>query len=406
MAGLAFISVELVLPSFVENLGGSSGLVALMPVLLPAAFSTLGLFVAPLVERLERLKPFVVLFGAFQRLPYLVAALVMFWKPEAGAALLPIVVFTPVVSGLVGGVGVNAWMEMVTRMIPETLRASGWAWRYIIQGVAGLGAGIVIHSVLSRFPPHDARGYAWLHLLCFAFLVLSFLAQAGMKEAAGGRPRRTAAPSYGAYLRGLPVLLVSQPHLLRLVAARFTGLGYLMLVARLSIHALQASGRADADKGHLLVASMVGSLLGSAFAGLHGDRRGGRATMMLARALCLALCLALPFLQSFPAFLVAFFVLGFGLFVDRVGDLTFTAELCPTERRPTCLALLAFCQAISLIAAAALSGLVFRFTGSFPAIVILSGIFAAASIIILRTIPEVRGRTHPSPAMGETQPLA
>lgn len=404
MTGLAFISVELVLPSFVEQLGASGGLVALMPVLLPAAFSVPGLFVAPLVEQLPRLKPFVVVLGAVQRLPYLVAALFMFAMPHSGGVLLLVVVLTPIVSGLIGGVGVNAWLEMVTRMIPEHLRASGWAIRYVIQGVAGLVAGVVIHWLLSRHPEGDARGYAWLHLICFAFLMLSFVAQVMMKEAPDSHPR-PARPSYKAYLGELPRLLASQPHFLRLIAARFFGMGYLMLVARMSIHALESAGRSPADKGHLVIASMIGSLLGSAFAGLHGNRHGGRATMMFARALCLALCLALPFLASFASFLVAFFVLGFGLFVDRVGDLTFSAELCPRRRRPTYLALLAFCQAIALLAAAALSGLVFQFTGSFPAVVLLSGSFAAISLLILRTIPEVRGAVHPSPAAGEQTPM-
>lgn len=408
MAGLAFISVELVLPSFVEQLGGSGGLVALMPVLLPAAFSTLGLFVAPLVEQLPRLKPFVVILGTVQRLPYLIAALLMLAMPHSRAVLLPIVVLTPIMSGLIGGVGANAWMEMVTRMIPEHLRASGWAIRYVIQGVAGIGAGFGIHAVLGHFGQTDARGYAWLHLVCFGFLVLSAIAQMLMKEVP--HPRRTEPhASYRDYLRGLPRMLRAERSLIPLVLARFTGLGYLMLVARLGIRALEITHRPDEDKGLLLTASMVGALLGNIFAGLRGNRHGGRAIMLFARALCLALCAALPFIQSFTGFLAAFFVLGFGLFVDRVGDLTFSAELCPVARRPTYLAILAFCQAISLILAALLSGLVFQTTQNFSAVVILCGAFAAASLLILRTIPEVRGQgaahRHLPPVAGESPPM-
>ncbi len=409
MAGLAFISLETALPSFVRSLGGSDGLVAQLPVLLPAAFSTLGLFVAPLVERMHRLKPFVVAFGTLQRLPYLFAALLIFAMPNAGGTLLLIVVLTPVTSGLVGGVGVNAWMEMVTRMIPEHLRASGWAIRYMIQGFAGIGAGFAIHAILGHFPKNDARGYAWLHLICFACLMCSAVAQMLMKEAPDPKPLRLPRPPYRDYLRSLPRLLRAEPRLLRLVAARFTGLGYLMLVARLSIHALDSTGRPDEDKGLLLTASMVGALLGNTFAGHRGNQSGGRAIMLFARGLCLALCAALPFIHSFYGFLAAFFVLGFGLFVDRVGDLTFSAELCPVERRPTYLAILAFCQAIALVAGAFLSGIVFRFTQNFNAVVLLCGIFAGASLLILRTIPEVRGRGrfqgHLPPVAGENQPM-
>ncbi len=358
---------------------------------------------------MHRLKPFVVIFGTLQRLPYLFAALLMFAMPDAGRILLFIVVLTPVTSGLIGGVGVNAWMEMVTRMIPEHLRASGWAIRYVIQGVAGIGAGFAIHAILGAYPPNDARGYAWLHLICFLCLMGSAAAQMLMKEAPDPHPHRPPPPAYGDYLKSLPRLLRAEPRLLRFIAARFTGLGYLMLVARLSIHALDSTHRPDEDKGLLLIASMVGALLGNIFAGHRGNRSGGRAIMLFARFLCLALCVALPFVHSFPGFLAAFFVLGFGLFVDRVGDLTFSAELCPVERRPTYLAILAFCQAIALVAGAFLSGLAFQFTQSFNAVVILCGIFAGASLLILRTIPEVRGRGrhqgHLPPVAGENQPM-
>ncbi len=57
MSGTAFLGPETVLPAMVHSLGGSNQLTALMPVLLPAAYALPGLFVAPLVERLGRLKP-------------------------------------------------------------------------------------------------------------------------------------------------------------------------------------------------------------------------------------------------------------------------------------------------------------------------------------------------------------
>lgn len=410
MAGLTFVAPETVLPSFVRSVGGPDNLVALMPVLLPATFSTLGLFIAPLVERLERLKPFVVIFGMLQRLPYLAAGLLMLFMPQSRASLLFVVVATPVVSGLIGGVGVNAWMEMVTRMIPENLRASGWAIRYVIQGIMGIAAGLAIKAMLGRHAGDETTGYGWLHLICFGFLLLSAIAQLMMKESPNPRPAHPPHASYRAYLRELPRLLRGRTPLLRLVAARFTGMGWLMLVAFLSIHAIQSTGRESADVGSLVLASMIGSLFGNAFAGLHGNQRGGRAVMMFSRALCLSLCAALPFIHHFGGFLSAFFVLGFGLFVDRVGDLTFSAELCPVERRPTHLAILAFCQAISLVAATLISGFVFRATQDFNAVALLSGAFAAISLLILRSIPEVRGRgpahQHLPPVAGESPPMA
>jgi len=403
MAGLAFIQSETVLPSFVKRLGGSDSLVAQVPVMLTAAFPIFGLFVAPLIERMSRLQPYVVSFGVLQRLPYLIAGLLMLFLPEPSSkTLLAIVVLTPVASGLVGGMATNAWMEMVTRMIPPNLRASGWAIRYTIQGVVGLVAGVVVQRVLTHHP--GAQGYAWLHLISFGFLVCSWIAQSQMKEEI--RPLQPEEhPSYDVYLRSLPGMLLSHPSLKRFVLMRFFGMGFLMLVGQLSVHALEVTHSKDADKGLLLTASMVGSLLGNLFAGLRGNKHGGRIVLIISRFICLGLCGVLPFVTSFWGFLAVFFVWGFGLFVDRVGDLTFAAELCPENRRATYLAILAFCQSIALFAAASLSGWVFRLTQNMNAVALLAGGFAVVSLLILRTLPEVRQK-HVPPVMGESPPLA
>lgn len=403
MAGLVFVSLETVLPSFVKHLGGVDQLIAFMPVVLPATFAALGIFIAPLVERMHRFKPFVCTFGALQRLPYLIAGLIMLLVPMEPHTLLWVVMLCPLISGLVGGIGVNAWMEMVTRMIPPNRRASGWATRYQIANVIGLCAGVVIHQVLTHSP--DAQGYAVLHLICFGFLVLSFTAQLFMKEPPDPRPLRLPRPSYANYLRSLPLLLRSQPHLIRFILARFTGMGYLMMVSFLSIHALHVTGAAEADKGHFVIAQMAGSILGSLTAARLGDRHGGRVVMLIARSLCVVLCISLWFTQSFAGFLATFFVLSFGLFTDRVGDLTFAAELCPYERRPTYQSLLGFCQVICLIAATQLSGTVLEHTHSFHAVIILCAIFSVISVAILWTIPEARMKHHPLPASGETPPV-
>jgi MFS family permease len=407
MAGLAFLSPETVMPGFVKELGGPANLIAMMPVLLPAMFNTPGLFVAPLVERLQHHKPFVMVFGLLQRLPYLIAALVMMFAPEATGAILPIVVLTPVLSGLIGGIGVNAWMEMVTRMIPEGLRASGWAIRYLMQGLVGLSAGPVIHWMLTHHP--GAAGYARLHFICFGFLILSFLAQMFMVESPSHQPSITPRQPYPDYLRSLPGLLRIRPMLIRLIFARFTGMGFLMLVSFLSIHALEVTHRPQADVGHLVLANMIGSLFGNVFAGWWGNRRGGKALMLFSRSICLLLCLLLPWIESFPGFLGIFFLWGFGLFVDRVGDLTLSAELCPVERRPTYQAMLSFCQMLSFISAVVLSGWLYSTTQNFHALIALCAVFATLSIFILRTIPEVRLRKgqehHQPPVMGENTPM-
>ncbi len=405
MGGLAFLSPESVMPKMAESLGARPSLIALMPALLPASFALLGLFVTPMVERLHRHKPWVLAFGLLQRLPYLAAGLVLMFARDIDSRLLPIVVLTPVISGMIGGVGIVAWMEMVTRMVPERLRAAGWAARYIMQAGIGMGAGGGIHWVLTHMPGRE--GYGCLHLITFAFLMLSWLAQVPMREHldAHESPASKDRPGYWAHLRGLPGLVLAQPHLVKFILVRFTGMGYLMLVGFLTIHALNVTGRVEADEGLFVSFQNVGTILGCTLAGWLGYRSGGKVLLMSARLLCLLLCLCVATADSFAVFTGAYFLLGFGLFIDRVGDLTLAAELCPPERRSTLQAVLGFCNVWAFLAATLLAGSIYEWAGQrFHAVVVTAAVFAGVSALLLRAIPEPRSLIRATPTPLDEQP--
>jgi len=390
MGGVAFLQPETVMPKMVEQLGGRSAIIAIMPAILPATFALAGLFVSPLVEGLTRFKPWVMFFGLLQRLPYLVAGLVLWYGEHLDGWVLPVVVLTPVISGLIGGVGVVAWMEMVTRMVPVRIRAAGWAVRYITQACIGMGAGAVIHQTLTHLP--GQRGYALLHLITFGFLLLSWLSQWFMRELPAGHHYHPHTGSYWSYLRGLPALLGAQPQLLKLIAVRFTGMGYLMVVSFLTIHALHTTGRPEADEGHFVSFQNIGTILGSTLAAWLGYHSGGKVLLILARLVCVTLCVWIYLTQSFSGFSAAYFVLGFGLFLDRVGDLTLTAELCPLERRSTLQAMLGFCNVWALLLATSLGGMIYALSGSFQLVATLAALFSLLSILLLRGITEPRAR--------------
>jgi MFS family permease len=389
MGGLAFLQPETVMPKMVESLHGSSLIISIMPAVLAATFAFAGLFVSPKVEQMRHFKGWVLGFGLLQRLPYLVAGLVLWYADHLEGWILPVVVLTPVLSGLIGGVGVVAWMELVTRMVQKRIRAAGWASRYIMQAVIGMGAGAVIHQVLTQFPGH--RGYAVLHLIAFGFLFLSWLSQLPMKESEHPvhMPPRDPRP-YWRYLKELPGMLAQQPNLLRLILVRFSGMGYLMLVSFLTLHALEVTGSVEADVGRFVSLQNVGTILGSLLAAWLGYHSGGKVLLVVSRLICIGVCVWSCHTQSFIGFTVVYFIFGFGLFLDRVGDLTLTAELCPPERRSTYQAILGFCNVWALLIATTLSGLVYRQTLSYTTVATVAGAFAVISMFILLPMPEPR----------------
>jgi MFS family permease len=186
---------------------------------------------------------------------------------------------------------------------------------------------------------------------------------------------------------------------------RFTGMGYLMLVGFLTVHALRVTGRVEADEGLFVSFQNVGTILGCTLAGWIGYRSGGKILLLAARALCLILCFWVASAHSFAAFTGAYFVLGFGLFIDRVGDLTLAAELCPPERRSTLQAVLGFCNVWAFLIATFFAGRIYAWADhSFQAVVMAAAVFAGVSMLLLRTIPEPRSLIQRTPMPLDEQP--
>jgi MFS family permease len=142
--------------------------------------------------------------------------------------------------------------------------------------------------------------------------------------------------------------------------------------------------------GRFVSLQNVGTILGSLLAAWLGYHSGGKVLLVVSRLICIGVCVWSCHTQSFIGFTVVYFIFGFGLFLDRVGDLTLTAELCPPERRSTYQAILGFCNVWALLIATTLSGLVYRQTLSYTMVATLAGAFAVISMIILLPMPEPR----------------
>ena len=178
IGGLMFLSGAVVLPKMVQSLGGPDWLIAATPLILMAGYQLPSLLTAHLIERLERVRPLLLVLGVFQRLPYLVAAAVLWlWADNWSQLALTAVMLCPFLSGFIGGLGNTAWQELVANTIPPHRRSSLWATRNIISSLIGLAAGGIVLAVLNAYP--GTGGYAILHLITFALLVVSYILTPG-----------------------------------------------------------------------------------------------------------------------------------------------------------------------------------------------------------------------------------
>lgn len=388
IGGLSFVHGSTVLPRALEQLGAAPWLVALAPVLLGIGFISPGLFVAHRIERLESMRGWVVQLGVWQRLPYLLAGLALLSATQHPLLALPAVLLSPLVSGLIGGVAVNAWKEYVASAIPERLRASMWATRYVLGTVLGLGAGGVVSQVLARAP--GPRGYAYLHLGTFVCLALSFVIFLGTSE----RPRRSrpAQQSFAEFVRGIPALVASDRRFQLFLWARIPVHAAYILVPFLGIHALGVLNKPDAYLGSLLTFNMLGSLVGFALAGYSGDRHGGKLSMLLAHGGWLAVAALTPFARESYQFQALFAMLGAALSLSAVGLSTLDLEITPLDRRVSFQAILGAFTLLGMVGSSLLSAFIRELTQDIWALCLPTLLLTLISLGLFLNIEEPRPR--------------
>ncbi len=390
MGGLTFIAADSVMPAMISLLGGANWLIALMPVMTLLGTAWPALLIAHRVEQLYWMKPFILITSLIQRLIYLLAALALIFlaRTHPVAAVL-IAAFAPFVAGSIGGTVICAWMELVARVIPSDRLASSWAIRKILTAIIGIFAGGIIKTVLDQHP--GAQGFGILHLYTFAGLMCSYFIFAMIRETKPlpphpDRPNRTFLEN----MRSLPEIIRTFPDFRRFLWIKLLTMGIYIPAPFLAIHALETSGRGPGFLGELVMAQMGGTIVGNIMAGWLGDRRGGRILLIIARLSLIALCLGAVFAHSAAAFLALFFLFGFGLNFNEVGEATVTLEIVPWERRPTCVALITAVTLPGMLLAAGLSTVLRSLTHSIIPSVLLAVVTLAASLLSTLHIEEPR----------------
>jgi MFS family permease len=177
------------------------------------------------------------------------------------------------------------------------------------------------------------RNYAYLYLLAFAIVVISWLGLAANREP----PSPTVKPrsSLGAYLRRLPGVLRRDPNYVRfLISSSVVNLGA-MAGGFFMVYGKENVGGALERVG-VLTAVLVGTqAVANLGWGLLADRRGHKA-VLFSGALGMALTAAVAWWTDSFAWLVVTFVLyGISFSAHLVSRMTIILEFCEPEDRPT-----------------------------------------------------------------------
>jgi MFS family permease len=355
----AFWEPGTVLPSYLSGLTASPVLLGLGPALKNAGWMVPQLIVAGLVEGRSRTKGLVVAAGAVGRVAFILMPLLMLSDVPAAAKVWAFLGLYTVFC-FAEGVTAVPWTEILGRAVPPRLRGRLLGNMQSMAGLAALGAGVVVRSLLAAPGLAYPRNYAMLFGMASVLLLGSWLMMAAIREpeldapvetaraqAAGDRRR----PRLIENLRSIPRRMRGNPVFRRLLLTRLLCATPNLALPFYVLYGKQVLGLPPVWVGNSVTAQMLGSVLGGLVWARVSYRWGFRP---LIRAACVSGLLvptwtllaaaahAAPGLAPLAPllFLLTYFTIGAYFTSVWVGFTNYLIEIVPVGQRPVYIGIL------------------------------------------------------------------
>lgn len=324
------MSSATVLPAFAASLGASTVLIGAIPAVMTVGWFLPPLFTAAHAERLPQKLPFIMRWTGWERVPFLVLALIAFFLADRAPALSMWLVLTMLlVMTAVGGFLMPAWTDLVARALPTRMRGRFFGLASLAGTVGGLAGSALTAWVLGTLP--SSRAYGVCFLGATLFVCLSWIALGLVRE-----PPAASAPAevdFWTHLGSVPTLLREDTNFTWYLVARVLSFGAVIGSGFFTVYALRVLRAPEADVGMFTALLLAGQMTGQLLLGWVGDRAGHRLVLVIAAATAMAMNLVALSAGSVSVFSVVFALNGVFNAAIQVSALTVLLEFAPTPRQ-------------------------------------------------------------------------
>jgi MFS family permease len=402
VVALSFTSVYGVLPLLVHHLTTSNLALGFIATVRAIGSSLPPIMVAAYTERLHRKKPFLLAMTTIERLPYPVLALLIPLLATSHPILLLWLFFALIGLGTwFGGVGLPAWLDLISRMLPADWRGRFFGFAAALGGALSVAGAALAAFLLERFvwPTNFA--------LCFGCtgicLVISFLFIASGREPAATEPPESRDQHAGGYWRQLPGILRADPNFTRYLVATALISASGMATSFYTIDAKRTLQLSDAAAGVFAVVLLASSTLGNIIWGYLGDHLGHK-RVVVSGGFCTGLAAVVALLVrdsglGLLGFGLVFLLVGLATSGLQLAAFTFVVDFAPAARRPTYVGLANLAN-VPFTAGAPLVGGIIADHAGYPAVFALALVLAfAGTLLVQRSVTDPRARGGPEPVV-------
>lgn len=391
--GMGLISAATFLPLFVRQLSDSTLAVGLISTSMIFGMYVPGVLVARRVERLARVKPYVIALAVVERLLlFLVVPLIYLVGPHSRQALLVGFLLCWFLMNVAMGCNHPSYYKLIARTIPAGMRGRLYGVGGALAGLLGIGAGQIAGQLLSRL------GYPHGYALCFAaavvVLLVTLIPLAFMREPVeecapgidprqGSARRRASEPSLLSVLRG-------DGNLLRLTLSHILFSGSLMAAGFYTEYAIRAFDAGPRTVGHFTSAVMASQVLASLLCGVLGDRRGNKWVLQIATAAGIGSAVLAATAGSVTAFYPALALSQIAATGWSIAAFNCVLEMCGEERAATYTALSTVFTGPFKAAMPLMGAWLIPLFGYVPVFLLAAGLTGAGLIVLTRGVVEPR----------------
>jgi MFS family permease len=334
---MSFVSLQTVLPVFVQQMGGSNIAIGLIPVLWMFGFNFPQMLIVRRAQRLPRKKKLFMKTSLIQRIPWLLLALMCFFVLEelsTGAALmLFFIAFTLAAVG--GSINLPIWFDLVAKITPVRIRGRLFAIRSVLGAILGILGGVIVTFVLSVASYPDSYGI--LFLLAFVSMMVSYAFLGMLQETNDSQVKTDDQDQH--LLAAAHRILKSNHNFRRFLVADALLIGSSMAHTFFAVNALKKFSLTEAYVGAFTIVIMVSTIVGSLLLGFLADHFGHKLNLLMAASSTLLASLLAILSPWFELYLLVFVLSAFAVAVGIISRLPLIAELCTEAERPTYVAL-------------------------------------------------------------------
>jgi len=387
MFGINLVSQTTIFPLLISHLTPSILAIGLISAVTSLGYLVPQLLMANYTEGLRRKKPFVLLFGAFERFPYiLIGIAVWLLAGPAPALTVGVILALRTLSALAGGISTPAWYHLIAKVIPAHRRGlySGIGNGLgALLGVAGAGLASLILGAWA-FPAN----FAICFLVASGILLISYVAFAFNREP--DSPVLKHRMGLRDYLRELPAVLGKNRNYRAYLVSRSTVIMGSMATGYYLVYGIEHLGVRESEAG-AFTALLVGSQAAANLLwGPLGDRLGHK-RVLVGEAVATALAALVAFVAGAPAWLwVTFALLGVAVAAGSVSGLNIILEFCAPEDRPTYIGLTNTVLAPVATLAPIVGGWLATWVGYRVMFVVAAGIALAGGMLMAIWVREPR----------------